>query len=162
MMKPAGEGVKNNLYEYALTGLASYASANPQCVDKVREGFAQAVKVTTDSNNKAFLLNLFRQIAKPADAQFFKEYVNDPALASTAVGALVDIPGTEDLILDLVKEGTADRKLLATAAAEKGIFRCRALYSEMGHPDRPEFHDARQRLLLSFGCHRLRVFIEYS
>ena len=29
MMKPAGEGVKNNLYEYALTGLASYASANP-------------------------------------------------------------------------------------------------------------------------------------
>lgn len=58
MMKPAGEGVKNNLYEYALTGLASYASANPQCVDKVREGFAQAVKVTTDSNNKAFLLNL--------------------------------------------------------------------------------------------------------
>lgn len=85
MMKPAGEGVKNNLYEYALTGLASYASANPQCVDKVREGFAQAVKVTTDSNNKAFLLNLFRQIAKPADAQFFKEYVNDPALASTAV-----------------------------------------------------------------------------
>ena len=121
MMKPAGEGVKNNLYEYALTGLASYASANPQCVDKVREGFAQAVKVTTDSNNKAFLLNLFRQIANPADAQFFKEYVNDPALASTAVGALVDIPGTEDLILDLVKEGTADRKLLATAAAEKGI-----------------------------------------
>ena len=121
MMKPAGEGVRNNLYEYALTGLASYASANPQCVDKVREGFAQAVKVTTDSNNKAFLLNLFRQIAKPADAQFFKEYVNDPALASAAIGALVDIPGTEDLILDLVKDGTADRKLLATAAAEKGI-----------------------------------------
>ncbi len=121
MLKPAGEGVKNNLYEYALTGLASYASANTQCVDKVREGFTQAIKATADSNNKAFLLNLFRQIAKPADAQFFKEYVNDPALASTAIGALVDIPGTEDLILDLVKKGTADRALLATAAAEKGI-----------------------------------------
>ncbi len=121
MLKSAGEGVKNNLYEYALTGLASYASANAQCVDKVREGFTQAIKATADSNNKAFLLNLFRQIAKPADAQFFKEYVNDPALASAAIGALVDIPGTEDLILDLVKKGTADRALLATAAAEKGI-----------------------------------------
>ena len=121
MMKPAAEGVRNNLYEYALTGLASYASANPACVDKVREGFAQAVKATTDSNNKAFLLNLFRQIAKPADAQLFKEYVSDPALASTALGALVDIPGTEDLILGLVKDGIADRRLLAAAAAEKGI-----------------------------------------
>ena len=121
MLKPAGEGVKNNLYEYALTGLASYASANPQCVDKVREGFTQAIKAAADSNNKAFLLNLLRQIAKPADAQLFKEYVSEPALAATAVGALVDIPGTEDLILDLVKEGTADRKLLAAAAARKGI-----------------------------------------
>ncbi len=121
MLRPAGEGVRNNLYEYALTGLASYASTNPQCVDNVREGFAQAIKTTADSNNKALLLNLLRQIAKPADAQLFKEYVSDPALASAAVGALVDIPGTEDLILDLVKEGAADRKLLAAAAAEKGI-----------------------------------------
>lgn len=93
MMKPAGEGVRNNLYEYALTGLASYASANPMCVDKVREGFAQAIKATGDSDNKAFLLNLFRQIAKPADAQLFNEYVGDSALASIALGALVDIPG---------------------------------------------------------------------
>ena len=121
MLKPAGEGVRNNLYEYALTGLANYASANPSCVDKVREGFSQAIKITNDINNKALLLNLLRQIAKPADAPLFKEYVNDPALASTAIGALVDIPSTEDLILDLVKEGSADRKLLATAAAEKGI-----------------------------------------
>ena len=121
MLKPAAEVVRNNLYEYALTGLANYVSANPACVDKVREGFSQAIKITDDTNNKALLLNLLRQIAKPADAQLFKEYVNDPALASTAVGALVDIPGTENLILDLVKEGTADRRLLATAAAEKGI-----------------------------------------
>ena len=121
MMKPAGEGVRNNLYEYALTGLASYASANPRCVDKVREGFAQAIKAAGDSDNKAFLLNLFRQIAKPADAQLFNEYVCDSALASIALGALVDIPGTESLILDLVKEGAADRRLLAAAAARKGI-----------------------------------------
>ncbi len=121
MLKPAGEGVRNNLYEYALTGLASYASANPQCVDNVREGFAQAIKATRDSNNKALLLNLLRQIAKPVDAQLFKEYVSDPALASTAIGALVDIPGTEEMILDLVKEGSADRRLLVTAAAKKGI-----------------------------------------
>lgn len=121
MMKPAGEGVRNNLYEYALTGLASYASANPRCVDKVREGFAQAIKATGDSCNKAFLLNLFRQIAKPVDAQLFNEYVGDSALASIALGTLVDIPGTESLILDLVKEGAADRRLLAAAAARKGI-----------------------------------------
>ena len=130
MLRPAGEGVRNNLYEYALTGLASYASANPQCVDKVREGFAQAIKATQDSGNKALLLNLLRQIAKPADAQLFKEYVSDPALASTAVGALVDIPGTEDLILGLVKEGTADRRLLAAAAAKKGITAAESYFRE--------------------------------
>ena len=121
MMKPAGEGVRNNLYEYALTGLASYASANPQCVDNVREGFILAIKSTEDSNNKAFLLNQFRQIAKHRR-----------------------------------QETAGDGR-----RGERNL-RCRALYSEMGHPDRSEFHDARQRLLLSFGCHRLRVFIEYS
>ncbi len=121
MMKPAAEGVKNSIFEYALTGLADYASANPQCVDKVREGFRQAINATADGNNKAFLLNQFRKIAKPADAEFLKKCLEEPALASTAMGALVNLPGTEDLILGLVKQGTADRKLLADAVARKGI-----------------------------------------
>ncbi len=121
MMKPAADGVKNNIYEYALTGLSSYASSHPECTDKVREGFRKAIGATSDDEVNAFLLNQFRKIAKPEDAEFFKGCVNNPALAATAIGAIVDIPGTEDMILDLVKEGTADRRLLATAAAEKGV-----------------------------------------
>ncbi len=121
LMKPAAEGVANNLYEYALSGLADYASADSKCVDAVREGFAQAVKEASCTEIKAFLLSQFRKIATTADAAIFNEYVYDPALASIAIGALVDIPGTEDTILELVKEGKADRRLLAAAAAEKGI-----------------------------------------
>ena len=129
MMKPAGEGVRNNLYEYALTGLASYASANPQCVDKVREGFILAIKATEDSNNKAFLLNQFRQIAKPADAQFFKEYVSDSALASTAIGALVDIPGTEDLITDSPRAGTPTMLCYKTHADADSMYNTPPCYT---------------------------------
>ena len=100
LMKPAAEGVANNLYEYALSGLADYASADSKCADAVREGFAQAVKETSSTEVKAFLLSQFRKIATTADAAIFNEYVYDPALASIAIGALVDIPGTEDTILD--------------------------------------------------------------
>ena len=121
MMKPAAEGVKNNLYEYALNGLASYASSHPETADKVREGFRNAVSQTSSDEINAFLLNQFRKIAKREDAEFFRGYVNNPALASIALGAIVDIPGTENLVLDLVKEGTADHRLLAAAAAEKGV-----------------------------------------
>jgi hypothetical protein len=121
LMKPAAEGVANNLYEYALSGLADYASADSKCVAAVRDGFAQAVKEASSTEVKAFLLSQFRKIATTADAAIFNEYVYDPALASIAIGALVDIPGTEDTILGLVKEGKADRRLLAAAAAGKSL-----------------------------------------
>ena len=121
MLKPAADGVRNNLYEYALTGLTSYASSHPECADKVREGFRRAFDAASDDEVSAFLLNQYRKIAGPAEAEMFKDYVNNPALAATALGAIVDIPGTEDLILDLVKDGTADHRLLAAAAAQKGV-----------------------------------------
>ena len=121
MLKPAADGVRNSLYEYALTGLADYASSHPECADKVREGFRRAFDASSDNEVSAFLLNQYRKIARPAEAEMFKDYVNNPALAATAIGAIVDVPGTENLILDLVKDGTADHRLLAAAAAEKGV-----------------------------------------
>lgn len=121
MMKPAAEGVKNNLCEYALTGLSSYVSANKQYADQVREGFTQAIKATADPTNKAFLMTQMRPLATLADAPLFLEYVADADLGSTAIGALVDIPGTEDILLNAIKAGKGDKALLASAAAEKGL-----------------------------------------
>lgn len=121
MMRPAAAGVKNNLYEYALSGLVGYLAQDDTCTDKVREGFAQAIKATDDKTNKAFLMYWLRFIAKPADAALFNDYASDPFLAPGAVGALLDLDGTEEMILNLVKEAKADKSLLAAAAASKGI-----------------------------------------
>ncbi len=121
MMKPAAAGVKNNLYEYALSGLVGYLAQNNANVDKVREGFAQAIKATDDQTNKAFLMYWFRFLAKPEDAAVFNEYAGDAFLAPAAVGALVDLDGTEEMIMNLVKDGKVDKSLLADAAARKGL-----------------------------------------
>ena len=121
MMKPAAAGVKNSIFEYALSGLSSYASANPKYSDNVREGFAQAIEATSDKTNKAFLMTQLRPLAKIQNAPLYQKYVSDPDLASTAMGALVDIPGTDDIILGLIKEGKVDKSLLAASAARKGL-----------------------------------------
>ena len=63
MLKPAGPGVRNNVYEYALTGLSSYASANPSVRSAVCQGFVEAVKAIADKTNKSFLLMQLKPLA---------------------------------------------------------------------------------------------------
>ena len=121
MLKPAGPGVRNNVYEYALTGLSSYASANPSVRSAVCQGFVEAVKATADKTNKRFLLMQLKPLATLAEVPFIKELAKDPDLAPVAVGTLVAIQGSESAILDLVKGTGVDRSLLADAVARKGL-----------------------------------------
>ncbi|MCQ2118401.1 MAG: DUF1080 domain-containing protein [Bacteroidales bacterium] len=120
-LKEPAAGVKNNIYEYALTGLSAYASGNPAVAAKVSEGFAQAIKAASDDVTKAFLLTQFRPLAKASDVDFLKGLTAQPALVSLALGALENIPESESAVLDLVKEAKLDKALLADAASRLNI-----------------------------------------
>ena len=64
LLKPAGEGVKNNLYEYALTGLVAYVN-DPAHNDKkadVLKGLQQAAASCSDTYNKGLLTSLQRML----------------------------------------------------------------------------------------------------
>ena len=66
MMKPAGEGVRNAVYEYALQGLVSYVN-DPAHSDKkadVLKGLQQAAAACADPYNKGFLTSLQRLLGE--------------------------------------------------------------------------------------------------
>lgn len=62
MMKPAGEGVKNNIYEYALSGVVNYVSTPAYSAKRadVKKGLQDASAACADAYNKAFLESLIR------------------------------------------------------------------------------------------------------
>ena len=121
MLKPAAQGVKNNLVEYALTGLPAYVGKHPEVLDKVSQGFADAIGKAGNAEVKAFLMERLRLIATDKVADVFAAQVSDPAVAQLALGTLTDLPGSDNILLDLVKNAGADKTLLAAAAARKGL-----------------------------------------
>ena len=62
MMKPAGPGVKNAVYEYALMGLVDYVNDPAHSAKKadVLKGLQDAAAACSDPTNKAFLTSLQR------------------------------------------------------------------------------------------------------
>ena len=106
--------------EYALSNLSSYASSHPDVAGKVLEGFESAILASGDPVAKDFLL---RQMIAPSgknEAPFFTRFASDPALAATAVGALVNL-GAKDQILYLLGSGSAPLTLLAPAVSDLGL-----------------------------------------
>ena len=66
MLKPAGQGVKNAIYEYALQGLVSYVN-DPAHADKkadVLKGLQDAAAACKDSYNKELLTSLQRMLGQ--------------------------------------------------------------------------------------------------
>ena len=63
-MKPAGEGVKNAIYEYALQGLVSYVNDPAHSAKKadVLKGLQDAASVCSDTYNKGLLTSLQRML----------------------------------------------------------------------------------------------------
>ena len=64
LMKPAGEGVKNAIYEYALQGLVSYVNDPAHNAKKadVLKGLQDAAAATADTYNKGLLTSLQRML----------------------------------------------------------------------------------------------------
>ena len=120
MLLPSDKG-RNALMEYALQGVVAYASAPGREAEKavVREGLKQALETCTDNPGKAFLLTLLRMCGETEDAPVFIKYLNDSYLAEWAVAGLASIPGTEEVLLDLMQQEAAPKELLARAAGTK-------------------------------------------
>ena len=120
MLVPASEG-KNAIVEYALNGVVAYVSAPGKEAEKaaVRKGLVQALEACTDNPNKAFLLTLLRMCGEAEDAPVFVKYLNDDYLAEWAISGLTSIKGTEDVLLDLMKQESAPKAMLAHAAGLK-------------------------------------------
>ena len=120
MLVPASEG-KNAIVEYALNGVVAYVSEPGKEAAKaaVRKGLVQALEACTDNPNKAFLLTLLRMCGEAEDAPVFVKYLNDDYLAEWAISGLTSIKGTEGVLLDLMKQGSAPKAILAHAAGLK-------------------------------------------
>ena len=120
MLVPASEG-KNAIVEYALNGVVAYVSAPGKEAEKaaVRKGLVQALEACTDNPNKAFLLTLLRMCGEAEDAPVFVKYLNDDYLAEWAISGLTSIKGTEEVLLDLMKQEAAPKAMLAHAAGLK-------------------------------------------
>lgn len=120
MLAPADKG-KNAIMEYALNGVVAYVSVPGKEAEKaiVREGLKQALDACTDNPNKAFLLTLLRLCGESEDAPTFVKYLNDEYLAEGAIAGLTTIPGTEEILLGLMKEEAASKEMLAHAAGIK-------------------------------------------
>ena len=120
MLVPASEG-KNAIVEYALNGVVAYASAPGKEAEKavVRKGLVKALDACTDNPNKAFLLTLLRMCGEAEDAPVFVKYLNDDYLAEWAISGLTSIKGTEDVLLDLMKQESAPKAMLAHASGLK-------------------------------------------
>jgi len=123
MLVPADKG-KNATFEYALNGIAAYATAPGRealCAE-VRKGFIRAIERCTDSANRAFLFSQLQLCSAAEDAASILPYLDDPYLADCAVRALISMPGSEAVLLaEARKEAlSAERKrALAYAFAEK-------------------------------------------
>lgn len=122
MLVPADQG-KNATLEYALYGVVSYVTGPDKDTERaeIRKGLMQAIDKCTDNPNKAFLMNLLQRCAVAEDAPFFVKYVKDKYLADWAINGLSHIEGTDEAILNLMKNDGACREKLAYAAGDKKL-----------------------------------------
>ena len=122
MLVPASEG-KNAIVEYALNGVVAYVTTPGKDAEKavVRKGLIQALDACKDNPNKAFLLTLLRMCGEAEDAPVFVKYLNDEYLAEWAISGLTTIKGTEEVLLDLMKNEGAPKATLAHAAGLKKL-----------------------------------------
>ena len=107
-LKPAGNGVKNAVFEYALSGITDYAASKDgeKCRAGVRSGLVKASEKCGDETNKAFLLTLLRRVATPADFALFAKYLGNEKLSVPALAAIESMKGIDADALNLVRTST--------------------------------------------------------
>lgn len=122
MLVPADKG-KNATVEYAISGTVGYVtvSGNEQQRKNIRKGLVTSVDVCTDDANRAFLLSQLQLCSTTEDAPTFIKYLEDKYLSDYAIRGLVAMSGSDEIILDLMRQDKISRKVLAHAAGERNL-----------------------------------------
>lgn len=134
MMKPAGEGVRNSIYEYALSGVVSYVTdpAHKDNAANVLMGLQQAAEACSDATNKAFLESLEKYLKPVQQSPLIPfQLVKDPkktdsvqdrcAAARTCIQAYPEAKGIKILKAALKDEDIQYRNaVLGYATAKYG------------------------------------------
>lgn len=125
MMVPADKG-KNATFEYAVSGVVGYVTdaTHNNLRAGVRKGLIAGLEKCTDNPNRAFILSQLQLCATAEDAPVFIKYLNDKYLSNFALRCLISVPGTDEAIVSLMKEGQVSKSALAYAAY------CKKLKSE--------------------------------
>ena len=122
MLVPADKG-KNNIVEYALTGVVSFVGADAANPNRaaVRQGLAEGLEKCNDNANRAFLLSLLQRISAPEDASIFEKYLSDEYLLQAALNGLATVPDGGAAMIAAMKNGAAPRADMARVAGYVGI-----------------------------------------
>jgi HEAT repeat protein len=92
MMNPPGQG-DNAAVEYALNGLADYASGDEALRGKVEQAFLEAIDATEERETKAFLIRCLAMAGSEASIRKLAVYLTDDALSSPSAYTIASIGG---------------------------------------------------------------------
>jgi HEAT repeat protein len=92
MMLPPGKG-DNAPVEYALSGLAHYASGDKVLQSKIEHACLEALDITEERETKAFIIRLLAVPGSDAGIHKLSGYLTDEALSSPAACTIASIGG---------------------------------------------------------------------
>ena len=90
MMHTPGEG-DNAGVEYALNGLANFASGDETMKNKIEQAFIATLDATNETDTKVFIIRQLAIVGSDASISPLAGYLTDEKLCSPAAGALVSI-----------------------------------------------------------------------
>ncbi|MDR0394847.1 MAG: DUF1080 domain-containing protein [Tannerella sp.] len=92
MMYPPGKG-ENAAVEYALSGLAYYASGDEVLKNKMEQAYLEALDVTEERETKAFVIRQLAVLGSDAGIRKLSGYLADDALNGPAACTMASIGG---------------------------------------------------------------------
>ncbi|MDR0743406.1 MAG: DUF1080 domain-containing protein [Tannerella sp.] len=92
MMSPPGKG-ENSAVEYALSGLAHYASGDEVLKSRMEQAYLEALDATEEDGTKAFIIRQLAVLGSDAGIHKLSGYLTDDALSSPAARTIASIDG---------------------------------------------------------------------
>ncbi|MDR0698013.1 MAG: DUF1080 domain-containing protein [Tannerella sp.] len=114
MMHPPGKG-DNAAIEYALSGLAAYASGEETLKSKMEQAFLEALDTTEERETKAFIMRLLATLGSEASINKLSAYLTSDDFSAPSAYAIASIGGEaagKALQMTLMRRGTRSPEAL--------------------------------------------------
>lgn len=86
-----------------------------------RDALKREIQLCNDAVARSFLLQQLYPLARESDIDLYLLYVNDPYCAPMSIAALAALPGTDKVLMDLVRTEGAGKTLLCSAVARRKL-----------------------------------------